>query len=158
MIKFLIRGCLRGACSNLQLKRMWSTLGRNGSKQLTAAGACSEGAVFHHISVDQETESGQEVGPEYKTPKSTHSDLFPLARFRLPRFLQPSITAPPAGVLVKHSSLLGTFRFKPQRFSQGPLSLPAHFSAPGFCAFLAEHLIALQAAVPAICCLRLHNE
>lgn len=117
MIKFLRRSNLRGVCSSLQFKRMWSTLGRNSSRQLVAAGASGEGSLFHHISVDQETECGQEVGPEYKTSKSTHSDLFPLARFPLPRFLQPSITVLPAGVLVKHPSLSGTFRLKPQQFS-----------------------------------------
>lgn len=66
MIKFLRRGNLRGVYSSLQFKRMPSTLGRTGSRQLMAAGASSKGSLFHHISVGQETESGRKWGQNIK--------------------------------------------------------------------------------------------
>lgn len=64
------------------------------------AGAHSCDSFLRHRSVDREAESGQEAGPDYQTPKPTHVKLFPPARLHLPRALQPSSTAPPAGVLV----------------------------------------------------------
>lgn len=42
--------------------------GRHGSRQLTVAGACGWLALLHPVSVDQEVGSGQEVGPDYKSP------------------------------------------------------------------------------------------